>query len=420
MSAFIAPGIISVEVDMGHFKITAPEPEIQHGKTRVSHIRILVIWLMGLLAILGGFTGALVHSSPLDPHPQNKDKGGIPAGLPAIQPAPPQVKKPAPPAPAPSSSAPGEGKVIKERKPINPNEVEVRLSDGSRVHMLILQGSLEIETKYGKLVTPTSDLRRLEFGIRTPAEVTKKIEEAIKKLGNDSYQEREKAVKELVAVGAPAYVPLYQAAKTKDAEVLRRANQALEEIRKKVPESKLRVREDDLIQTADFTIIGKILNPTIKAKSAIFGETQLNIADLRGIRWMGQQAEVELTIDAAKYAVNASQWMETGIELGESDELLITASGQVDLLVNGQNVTGAAGNAQWGQGPGTNHPPGALLGKVGQSGQTFLIGESFKGMAKGEGKLFLQISPSPWARHGNAVSGSYTVKITGGRDTQER
>src|SRR6266851_5840304 len=110
MSAFIAPGIISVEVDMGHFKITAPEPEIQHGKTRVSHIRILVIWLMGLLSILGGFTGALVHSSPLDPHPQNKDKGGIPAGLPAIQPAPPQVKKPAPPAPAPSSSAPGEGK----------------------------------------------------------------------------------------------------------------------------------------------------------------------------------------------------------------------------------------------------------------------------------------------------------------------
>ncbi len=368
---------------------------------------------MGLVCLLG-FAQAMVHSSPVDPQlPEvQKDKGG---GLPKM------MKKMGGPPPAASPNAQGENKGIKEKRPAaDPNEVEIRLSDGSRVRMLILQGSLEIETKYGKLVTPTSELRRLEFGIRIPAEVTKKIEDNIKRLGNDSYQEREKAVKELVGIGAPAYLPLYQAAKNKDAEVSRRANQALEEIRKKVPENKLRVREDDLIQTAEFTIIGKILNPTIKAKSGIFGETQLHIADLRGIRWMGQQAEAELTIDAAKYAVNASQWMDTGLELNEGDELTITASGQVDLLVNGQNVTGPAGNAQWGQAPGSTHPPGALVGRVGQGGQPFLIGESFKGAAKGEGKLFLQISPSPWARHGNAVGGSYTVKITGGHDTQER
>jgi hypothetical protein len=394
---------------MIHCIIANPELEIRNEKTRISRIRFLVIWFIGLVGILGGFAGALVHSSPLDPNPQFKDKGGI---APALQ------KAGAPPAPS-SSKASVESKSIKERKPVDPYEVEVRLSDGSRVHMHILQGSLEIETKYGRLVTPTTDLRRLEFGIRTPTEVTKKIDEAIKRLGSDSYQEREKAVKELATIGAPAYVPLYQAAKNKDAEVARRANQALEEIRKKVPESKLRVREDDLIQTAEFTIIGKILNPTIKAKSGIFGETQLNIADLRGIRWMGQQAEVELTIDAAKYAVNSSQWMETGIELSEADELVITASGQVDLLMNNNNVTGPAGNGMWGQN-GTSHPPGALLGKIGQSGQTFLIGENYKGPAKGEGKLFLQISPSPWARHGNAVGGSYSVKITGGRDSQER
>src|SRR5260370_19613635 len=340
---------------MYHARITISKHEIRDEKTGNPRVRLTVVWLIGLVCLLGGFAEALVHSSPVDP--QDKDKGG----LPAVEKKMELMKKGGGQPPAPPSNAQGDAKGIKEKRPVNPNEVEVRLSDGSRVHMLILQGSLEIETKYGRLVTPTTDLRRLEFGIRTPTEVTKKIEEAIKRLGNDSYQEREKAVKELAAIGAPAYVPLYQAAKNKDAEVARRANQALEEIRKKVPESKLRVREDDLIQTAEFTIIGKILNPTIKTKSAIFGETQLNIADLRGIRWVGQQAEIDLVIDAAKYAVNASQWMETGIELGESDELLITASGQVDWLVNGQNVTGPAGNAMWGQAPVTNHPPGALL-----------------------------------------------------------
>lgn len=395
---------------MFHFRLALEKCENGDGKTWISPARVLLVWLMGLVCILGGFAGTLVYSSPVDPLPQFKDKAG---GLPAV------IKKMEAKPPTASTNTPGDGKGIKERKPVNPNEVEVRLSDGSRVHMIILQGSLEIETKYGRLVTPTSDLRRLEFGIRTPTEVTKKIEDSIKRLGSDSYQDREKAVKELATIGAPAYVPLYQAAKNKDAEVARRANQALEEIRKKVPESKLRVREDDLIQTAEFTIIGKILNPTIKAKSGIFGETQLNIADLRGIRWMGQQAEVEVTIDAAKYAVNSAQWMETGIELNEGDELVITASGQVDLLMNNNNITGPAGNGMWGQN-GTSHPPGALLGKIGQSGQTFLIGDSYKGAAKGEGKLYLQISPSPWARHGNAVGGSYNVKITGGRDTQER
>ena len=70
-------------------------------------------------------------------------------------------------------------------------------------------------------MTPTTDLRRIELGIRQPPGLTEKIEAAIKRLGNDSYQEREKAVKELAAMGAPAYVPSYQAAKSKDAEVAR-------------------------------------------------------------------------------------------------------------------------------------------------------------------------------------------------------
>ncbi len=84
------------------------------------------------------------------------------------------MKKMGGPPPAASSNAQGENKGIKEKRPAaDPNEVEIRLSDGSRVRMLILQGSLEIETKYGKLVTPTSELRRLEFGIRIPVEVTK-------------------------------------------------------------------------------------------------------------------------------------------------------------------------------------------------------------------------------------------------------
>jgi hypothetical protein len=309
----------------------------------------------------------------------------------------------------------------KNKAHLNPNEVEIRLSDGSRVRMLILQESLDIETKYGKLTTPISDLRRIEFGIR-PA-VAKKVDEAVERLGHKSFQERDQAMKELVATGAPAYVALHKAAKSKDAEVAQRANKALEQIRQKVPENKLRVRSEDVIQTAQFTIVGRVLTHTIKARSAIFGETQLNVLDLHGIHWLGQVAEVELEMEGAKYAVNATQWMDTGIELTMDEELVISAYGKVDLMPNGggQGLSGPEGNAQFQGGPQGAHPPGALLGRIGENGQVFLIGANYAGASKTEGKLYLQISTSPWARHGgNTVTGSYKVKVTGGRDTQDR
>jgi hypothetical protein len=306
-----------------------------------------------------------------------------------------------------------------KKKPPNPNEVEIRLSDGSRVRMLILQKTIDIETKYGRLTAPTTDLRRIEFGIRPPPEVALRVDDAIKRLNHESFQEREKAVKELVTIGAPAYLALHRAAKTKEAEVAQRANLALEQIRKKIPESKLRIREDDMIQTAEFTVVGRVLNSTITAKSAIFGESPLNVTDLRGIRWMGHMAEVEVTIDATKYAVDGMQWMDTGIEMNVDDEISVKASGQVDLMINGggQYVTGPAGSAQWGRGRG-GHPPGALLARIGENGSVFLLGESYKGTATNEGKLYLQISPTPW--QGNPVGGSYKVNITGGTDTQDR
>ena len=66
--------------------------------------------------------------------------------------------------------------------------------------------------------------------------------------------------------------------------------------------------------------------------------------------------------------------------------MLLLSDGTVMVNGGGGYATGPTGNAQWGQAPGTNHPPGALLGKIGNGGQTFLIGENYKGPAKAEGK----------------------------------
>jgi len=55
-----------------------------------------------------------------------------------------------------------------------------------------------------------------------------------------------------------------------------------------------------VIQTFDFTIVGRVTSPTIRAMTPIFGDSQLKVSDVRSIRVLGGQAEVELNVDATK------------------------------------------------------------------------------------------------------------------------
>jgi hypothetical protein len=306
--------------------------------------------------------------------------------------------------------------------PKGPSEVEVRLVDGSRIHMTILQESLEIVTKYGTLTVPTRDIRKIDFGVRPSEEVRKRVADAIGRLGSVSFKEREAASGDLLAIGPLAYLSLQQAKKSTDHEVAHRAETLLEQMRQRFSEDQLHARPDDLVQTVDFTIAGRVTSPTIRAMTTVFGDTQLKVSDLRSIRVLGGQAEVEVNVDASKYA-STHTWMDTGVLLSQDDEVSISASGEVDLMTNGARnmVTGPAGSHQWGNGPGgAGRPPGALLGKIGDSGTVFVVGESYKTTCKKEGRIYLQIVPGPWGGNTSMVTGSYKVNIVGGRDTAER
>src|SRR5207244_11184025 len=116
---------------------------------------------------------------------------------------------------------------IADKAPPRSRGVEVRFADGSSVRMVLLQLSLEVETKYGKLIVPTADLRRVEFGVQLPDDVRKQVEGAVRKLGSATAAEREAASKELVALGASAYPALHAAAESADLEAARRGGEAM-------------------------------------------------------------------------------------------------------------------------------------------------------------------------------------------------
>jgi len=309
-------------------------------------------------------------------------------------------------------------------------EIEMTFFNGSVVRMTLMPGEIEVATEFGKLTVPVRKIRRIEFGLHLPEGADKKISAAIKHLASSQYKEREDALRELVALGAYAYPSLVKAARSGDPESIKRAQDAIAKIKVKVSPKDLLLDEDDKIVTQRFTVVGRILTPSIKAKSEYFGDVEHSLVKLRQLRFIGESRDTEVGVDAAKYAL-ANQWLDTGITLESFHTLAVAASGEVELrpTLPGTYIAGPRGytrNAPGGFAGGPGGPgggkgkkggmdgtgrayPGALLGRIGATGETFLIGERFESALERDGILYLQIVPSPYE---NASSGSYQVKVS--------
>jgi hypothetical protein len=216
-----------------------------------------------------------------------------------------------------------------DKKKSEAGEVEMTFANGSLVRMALVPDKIEISTPYGKLNVPVRDIRRIDFGLHMPEGTDKKIEAALKQLASAEFKEREGGVRELVALGAWAYPTLLQV-KSNDPEVAKRVQDAIAKIKTKVPAKDLRLGEDDKIVTPRFTIVGRIVPTSIKAKTEYFGEVELALTKLRHMRFIGDARESEVVVDAAKHAL-PNQWLDTGLTLDSSSTLAVMASGEVEL-----------------------------------------------------------------------------------------
>ncbi len=285
---------------------------------------------------------------------------------------------------------------------------EVRLGDGSLVRVTVLQQSLDVMTRYGKLTIPVAEIRRIDFGIHLPEGIDGKIDSAIHRLGSETYRERDAAVQELITLGSQAYPALLRATRSFDTEVAQRAEYVIKRIDDKVAVSQLRTKEEDLIQTAEFPVVGRIQGRSLRVYSAHFGELSLKLGDLRVLHVRAPNSDTEVSIDASRYGSATDQWMDSGIVIDSSHRLLISADGQVDLWPQGAGQYLVSPKGYTTAGREAAYMAGSLVGKVGENGKTFVVGEHYDGAPGEEGKLYLHIVPSPW---NNASVGNYQVRV---------
>jgi hypothetical protein len=290
---------------------------------------------------------------------------------------------------------------------------QIRFADGSNFRVSLLQPNVEVQTKYGKLAIPMSEIRSVEFGLRVPDDVQRRLDTAAAGLTSEDFQVREKATAELLVLKELAWPTVRRLAKNPDIEVARRAAAVEEKLRDLLTEEQRSMKAYDVIRTDEFEIHGLILGTSLKVRSPYFGDVQVQLADLRQWRRLGGAlAEQDLVVDSAKYALNTKMWMDTGITVDADSTLTVTATGEIDMYpiggYVGQYKTGPAGNMTWGVQPQDGKTAGALIGRIGPNGQEFIIGARFEGRMMQEGKLYLRIGSSPW---NNVSAGEYKVKV---------
>ncbi len=299
------------------------------------------------------------------------------------------------------------------KKGDDPNLVEVRLADGSAVRMTLVQTHIDVTTRYGKLSVPVGDIKRIDFGFRYPDGAQEKIEDAVAKLGAANYKQRETAAAELLGYRELSYPALKRALKSSDAEISKRAEEIIKKIEEKVPAERLRITENDLVHTNEFTIAGKIDSSTLKARSPYFGDVQVQLAEARNLRALRSFGDVELTVEA-RFASH-QDWMETDIEINGDDPIEIKASGIMFLRQGGGGYESSPnGNQNYRDGM---YAPGQLFARVGKTGKLLTVGEKFKGTTGETGRLYFRVHPSPW---GNMMTGSYSVKVITGPGVEGR
>jgi hypothetical protein len=179
-----------------------------------------------------------------------------------------------------------------------PGLVEVRFTDNSTLKLTLKDAKIEVVTPYGKLAIPVGDLQRIEFATRLSDDTTKRIEEAVANLAHPVFAKREAASVELLKLKEKAYPALLEAAKNKDAEVARRAEELVDRIRDAVPADQLEVRKADMIDTGHSKFSGRIEGAALKAFSAQFGDVQLKLTDLRSLRAPGAAADEPKVVHA--------------------------------------------------------------------------------------------------------------------------
>ncbi len=295
-----------------------------------------------------------------------------------------------------------------------PGEREIRLTlwDGTIVTGDINIDFLRIETEFGKLEVPVKNIIRLQPGLDSFPELNAKLKTLVEQLGDRNFQTRENAHRELVTLGPSVRSELDRFEDGGSAERRKHLEKIKEEIDEVLAEqddwegegeSVQELVRGDTIQTPDFTIVGRILQPEFTLSSK-YGELNINLSDIKsGDRtWMQTTEQITKSVAVKGNAFFQTTPTSTKIRVSKGDRIKIKASGNVSWAAWGNISSGPGGITN--QGNWQQFNCGTLVARIGNGNDYEKIGDKNEFVAKTSGVLYLGIA----MRDNYARQASYT------------
>lgn len=299
-----------------------------------------------------------------------------------------------------------------------PREVRLELWDGSVLTGDLGVDSIHIDTKFGTLEVPVSNIRYLRPGLESIPELKARLAGLVEQLGDKEFQNRERAHRELLAMGLAIRNQLRSFADGGSAERKKHLQTLTEEIEELAEDedpsqtANAPLELEDSITTGDFTIVGRI-RETEFALTTRYGNLQVKLKDMRsGDRVTGNAgAAVRKSVEIDATAFFQREPAKTRIRVKAGDRISIRATGTVTWNSWGNMASSPEGLGNQGQWNGMNC--GALAAKIGKSGEVIKVGEKTDFVAKSSGELFLGIAMQDnfASQEGYSWTGKYNARV---------
>lgn len=290
--------------------------------------------------------------------------------------------------------------VTDETNSIGKKYIRFHMWDGAVVGGDVSVDGITVQTEFGSLEIPIEKIRSFYPGLDSFPERKRMIETLVEQLGDRDYDVREKSHRQLQGMGLQLRKRLYQfddggSAERKKhlADLRKELDEVLEDLEEEAedPESIERALiNGDMVNTPDFSVVGKIQQPTFQIASR-YGQLTIRLQDIRfADRSFNQpRAEIRKTI-----AVSGSTFFQKApksarIRVNKGDRITIRGSGSVNWT-NWNNNSSPEGLQNQGNWKGI--ACGALCARIGKSGDVIKIGTKESFVAKKNGILYLAIA----------------------------
>ncbi len=183
-----------------------------------------------------------------------------------------------------------------------PRLTRLHLMEGSVVAGRLSTETVTVETEFGKLEVPVSNIISFTPGLDSHPEERRKIGRLIQQLGSNSAAERDTAQRSLSDMGQSVHAELSRYANDEDTERRTRVQKILAELEEVEEDDDLDPSaakpwlSQDSVETTLFTVVGKISPQTFELQTH-YGPLKVAISDIRrGEREIEQKPEIRKVI----------------------------------------------------------------------------------------------------------------------------